>query len=276
MTVTILVDNSINEKLDLQTEHGLSIYFEIDNYRWLYDVGATNAFYNNAQKLGIQIDLIDFLIISHGHYDHIGGLGIFLEKNKKARIFMSRYIYRAQFFSHRHQIPKKISIDSKILDQNIERITWLEESMELSDHVSIITQIQNIYFTPKANYLLYKDEQPDDFKHEIALAIETPKGLIVFSGCSHNGILNILQACYNYKKRPIYACIGGTHLIDSNSFYEFETKEEIRKIAQSMRKNFPDMFFFSGHYNGKQAHQIFNETLKEKYNKFYTGLSIKL
>ena len=74
MKVTVLIDNNPHPELNLLTEHGLSIYFEADGFKWLLDVGASGQFIINAQKLGVDISAIDFLILSHGHSDHTGGL----------------------------------------------------------------------------------------------------------------------------------------------------------------------------------------------------------
>ena len=85
MKITVLADN---RKFDdtLESEHGLCIYLETENYKCLLDTGASDVFITNAEKLGIDLNEVDFVFISHGHADHIGGLPEFLSVNVKARI----------------------------------------------------------------------------------------------------------------------------------------------------------------------------------------------
>lgn len=74
MKITVLIDNNPDPELSLCHEHGLSFYFEIDGLKWLFDVGASDQFSVNARKLDIAIKDVDYLILSHGHKDHTGGL----------------------------------------------------------------------------------------------------------------------------------------------------------------------------------------------------------
>ncbi|MDD2682314.1 MAG: MBL fold metallo-hydrolase [Bacilli bacterium] len=91
MLIKSLSDNiSLNEKF--LHEHGLSIYIEINNIKVLFDTGASSIFSNNALKLNIKLKDVDYLIISHGHYDHGGGLNTFLNINTKAKIFFQKML----------------------------------------------------------------------------------------------------------------------------------------------------------------------------------------
>ncbi|MBQ2720991.1 MAG: MBL fold metallo-hydrolase, partial [Clostridia bacterium] len=96
MTVTTLVENTaIND--NFCSEHGLSLYIEVKGLRILFDMGQTELFAENAEKLGIDLENVDIAVISHGHYDHGGGLKKFLEINKKAPVYISRFAFEPHY-----------------------------------------------------------------------------------------------------------------------------------------------------------------------------------
>ena len=89
MRIITLIENVINSG-NLQAEHGLSLYIETDKQKILFDTGQSDMFIQNAHKLGVNIEDIDSLVLSHGHYDHTGGLYTFLEKNSKAKCMQNK------------------------------------------------------------------------------------------------------------------------------------------------------------------------------------------
>jgi 7,8-dihydropterin-6-yl-methyl-4-(beta-D-ribofuranosyl)aminobenzene 5'-phosphate synthase len=276
MKVAVLIDNNPHPELNLLTEHGLSIFFEADGFKWLMDVGASEHFYTNAVSMGINIEDVDFLVLSHGHSDHTGGLAKFIEVNQKAQIIMSAQIEGKTFFSYRLQSKRNIGINYSIVTQNINRFIFVNGNMRISKNVGLVSEIPIIFETPKANRRLYmlnsKGEQLDEFKHEVVLAVNTTKGVVVFSGCSHNGILNILDACSNYfNKSEIIACIGGTHLIDSDSNNTYESESEINALGKSIISHYPNMQLITGHCTGTNAHKQLSIILGDNYKSFYSG-----
>lgn len=281
MKTTILIDNIPHPTLDLNHEHGLSIYFEADGYKWLMDVGATELFALNADKMGIDIADIDFLVLSHGHSDHTGGLAKFLRLNQKADIYMSSEIEEKLFFSYRHHPKRDISINHFLVRQHINRFVVADHNTMITENVAFIRHIPHQYATPKANDTLYvstpQGDVRDTFDHEAALAVMRPDGLVVFSGCSHNGVLNMLEACTQYLNQPnVKACIGGTHLLDSDDKNQYETSAQITQIAQTIAQQHPNMQLITGHCTGTNAKRIFADTLKGNFETFYTGFEMEL
>jgi len=281
MKVAVLIDNNPNPELNLLTEHGLSIYFEADGFKWLFDVGASEHFYTNAISMGINVEDIDFLVLSHGHFDHTGGLEQFIKVNHKAQIIMSAQIEGKTFYSYRLQSKRSIGINHSIVTQNINRFIFVDGNMRISKSVGLVCEIPRIYETPKANNKLYMinsdGEQPDEFKHEVALAVNTAKGVVVFSGCSHNGVLNILEACSNYfNKSQIIACVGGTHLIDSDSINVYESESEINEIGKSIISRYPNMQLITGHCTGINAQKQLSIILGVNFKSFHSGTTLSI
>ena len=276
MKVVILIDNNPDPEGKFLTEHGISIYFEADRLKWLFDVGASPDFAINARKMGIEIEDIDYLILSHAHRDHTGGLEYFLRRNKKARVIMAPASNDRLFVSYRKQIKHDITINYKIVSDLADRFIFAESNLSLSANVTIIQNIPKIYPLPKANCLLFgsdeNGEYPDDFRHEIALTVRVNEGIVLFSGCSHHGILNILRAASQiYKGEKLVATIGGTHLLDSDWFDHFETTDEISGLANTIAHLYPNMRLITGHCTGKLAKQQFSTILSDCFQLFHSG-----
>lgn len=281
MKITVLIDNKPDPELSLCHEHGLSFYFEIDGLKWLFDVGASDQLSVNARKLDIAIEDVDYLILSHGHRDHTGGLQQFLTVNSKAKVILSSLIRDNYFYSRRRGSKRNISTDLVLIDKYISRFIFVDQNFYISEHVGLVCEFSDQYTKPKANKTLYisgsNQDKLDDFKHEIALSLNTPVGVVVFSGCSHNGILNILKACSDYLRNThIIACIGGIHLVDSDTNNTFESEDEIRQIGKTIRQCYPDMALITGHCTGVFAlRQLANE-LGNRIKTFYSGARFEL
>jgi len=279
MKCVILIDNTPHHERDLFSEHGLSIYIEADGLRWLVDVGASGQFLDNARVLGVPVEDVDFLILSHGHSDHTEGLSSFLQANNKAKVVMSPYILSHEFFSYRLTARRNISIHHAVVEAHPERFLLPGKSQNLSEHVAVICEIEQIYPTPKANRKLYvarrndpDSEQPDAFRHETAVAIHTPKGLFVFSGCCHNGILNVLQDCTRYfNDNRVIACIGGTHLVDSDPTNCYESDQELRTLGAELLSKYPGMQLITSHCTGILARRQLALSMGDALQSFHTG-----
>jgi 7,8-dihydropterin-6-yl-methyl-4-(beta-D-ribofuranosyl)aminobenzene 5'-phosphate synthase len=281
MKVAVLIDNHPDPELKFLTEHGLSIYFEADGFKWLFDVGASGQFYANAINMGIHLEEVDFLVLSHGHSDHTGGLERFVAVNKKAKIFVSAQIEGTAFYSYRRQPKRNISIDHSVVNQNRDRFVRIADDMKISKNVGIVCNIPRIFEVPKANNKLYmarfNGDQPDEFKHEIALAVNTSAGTIVFLGCSHNGVLNMLHACSGYLKgSEIIACVGGTHLPDSDLENLYESDSEIIEIGRALVSHYPHMQLITGHCTGTHAQTILSEVMRDHFSVFYSGAMLSI
>lgn len=190
MKITALLENTTTNP-SILTEHGLSLFIETNSNKILFDMGQTDLFSKNAETLGIDLSETDIAILSHGHYDHGGGLKKFLEVNDHAPV----YIHKDAFLPHYNGTEKYIGLD--ISFANHPRIIFTEDYLRINNSLSLYScnnkkkrfNLGSFGLTEKRN----KGFIPDDFRHEQYLLIEENGKSVLISGCSHKGILDIVQ-----------------------------------------------------------------------------------
>ena len=190
MKITCLLENTTAAPA-VAAEHGLSLYIEVGNRRILFDMGQTNLFARNAEVLGVDLSRVDTAILSHGHYDHGGGLSAFLEINPTAPV----YITPAAFLPHYNGTQKYIGLDTSL--QEHPRLRVVSGDLSLDDGLTLLTpngrerrhSLGSFGLTERVGDTFL----PDDFRHEQYLLIEEGGRRVLFSGCSHAGIRDIVE-----------------------------------------------------------------------------------
>ncbi len=270
MKLTVLADNRTKDER-LKTEHGLSLLLETNGKRILLDTGASDLFMRNAEKMNIDLRNVDYVFVSHGHRDHAGGLSTFLACNEKAKVIVAAEAVKGMYFSMRdgqHSITTKWPFEMMG-----KRTIMVEKSGELERDIYVIANILHGNAMPAGNNKLYvqKDDGKmvlDDFTHEIVLYVD---GLL-FTGCAHNGVLNIMESC----PFPVHTVVGGFHLLDEKQPGEYETEEEVREIAKSLIEKYPDTKFYTGHCTGDGVMKVMREVMGESLQPFYCGLTVEM
>lgn len=214
MKIISLLENTTRRE-DMLTEHGLSLYIETDTHKILFDMGQTDAFYENAKMLGVDISAVDFAVVSHGHYDHGGGLAKFLEVNSRAPV----YIMRDAFLQHYNAKGKYIGLDTALIANP--RLVFTDniyDKFSIAENITLYScnnrepraEIDPCGLTEQECDMLV----PDTFFHEQYLQIENvgeDAKCVVISGCSHKGILNIAEwfcpdvivGGFHFSKKPM-------------------------------------------------------------------------
>ena len=259
----IVLSDNRTKNSQLETEHGLSILLETERHRILLDTGASDVFIRNAKQMSIDLSTLDYVFISHGHSDHAGGLRHLMKINDKVRVIVSPDAVSGKFFSKRRYLH---SITTDWPEAMQERMVFVDDSREIADGLHIIAHIPPKHPVPKGNQYLFverseNDYVNDDFRHELALYTD---GLL-FTGCAHSGLENILAAC----PYPLKTVVGGFHLLDDH-----ETTEEITELAKILTGAYPNVQFYTSHCTGDKVFATLKTVMGEQLHAFSCGMSI--
>lgn len=219
--ITTLIENSPGEHHGLLSEHGISFHIRKDGHSLLFDAGQSEAFIHNAAKLRVGLSATDFVVLSHGHYDHSGGFRRLCDyaSDFELRIgngfFVDKYAVRGAAYDFLGN-----DFDEDFLsDRGIRYSFAAEATEEIVPGVFILSNFPRRHDDEVVNprFLLRRNNafEPDRFDDEILLAVDTSRGLVVLLGCSHPGMKNMLDAVTARLRRPILAVLGGTHLVES-------------------------------------------------------------
>ncbi len=223
LRITTLVENSLGEHLALKNEHGLSFYIEKDSHKILFDTGQSDAFMYNATQLKIDLSDLEYVVLSHGHYDHSGGLVDLSEKTTKFKTIMGTGFFNEKygFTGNSYEYLGNRFEEDFLMEKGISYSFVSEDINEIVPGVYVITNFPRInpdeVISPRFKILKDGEFEDDLFNDEVLIAIETPKGIVVLLGCSHPGVRNMLDHVKNLLKKPIYAVVGGTHLVEASS-----------------------------------------------------------
>jgi Metal-dependent hydrolases of the beta-lactamase superfamily II len=215
MRITTIIENYVS-KSGLLAEHGLSFYIETENRKILFDTGQTSAFAENAKALGINLSEIDAVVLSHGHFDHTGGLTSFLEINSKATVYC-----KPEALWPKYHGPKKyvgMNVPEALLKS---RLHFISGCFQLDEGVFAVADIPLHNKADKAfhNFQVLRNGsfEDDEFLDEVFLALVRNNKLSVISSCSHRGITNVVhQAKKLFPRSQMNMVLGGFHLKDEN------------------------------------------------------------
>ncbi|MGD1823493.1 MAG: MBL fold metallo-hydrolase [Pleomorphochaeta sp.] len=222
LEITTLVENSKGEHLSLINEHGISFFIEIDGECILFDVGQTDAFIKNSILINKNLSKVNHVVLSHGHYDHSGGLKYLVDINKDFNLWLGKGFFNEKY-GYQNGAYEYLGndFDEKYLINNNLKFKYVNQDIvEIVKDVFIITNFEKTQKDEKINprFVLRKDEQfvKDEFLDEVLIAIKTDKGIIAILGCSHPGMRNMLETAKRRLNAPLYAVLGGTHLVEAD------------------------------------------------------------
>jgi len=221
--ITTLSENTAR-MIRLLAEWGLSILVEADGHKVLLDTGATFSAAYNAIALGIDLSQIDKIVFSHGHFDHTGGLLHILRMMKReVEVIAHPDIWAAKYGKRPEEqeeyigvpFPKEEAERAGASFNLTKEPVWISENIVTSGEIPMTTEYEKI------DPILYVKEKgelkPDPLWDDQALFIKSEKGLIIILGCAHRGIINTIRHAQKLTGvKPIYAVIGGTHLVSAS------------------------------------------------------------
>lgn len=273
MIIKTLVENTSISK-DFNYEHGLSLYIELNNKRILFDVGTTELFLENAKKLNVEIENIDYLIISHGHYDHGGGLSKFLEINKKAKVFINENAFKKYYALRANNNLEYIGLEKDL--ENNKQFCLVSDYFQIDDNLQLFSNVLKKESMPYANKNLLMEEDgkiiDDKFLHEQNLIIEDNNKLFLITGCAHNGIVNIIEHFHSIKNKMPDYILGGFHL--SSKTYGNEPDKNIKKIGEYLK--YIGAKSYTCHCTGIEPYNILKNIVGDNIDYLSTGTIIEI
>jgi 7,8-dihydropterin-6-yl-methyl-4-(beta-D-ribofuranosyl)aminobenzene 5'-phosphate synthase len=274
MIIKALVENTALSK-NFGSEHGLSLYIEANSRKTLFDVGASELFLENAKKLNVDISDVDYLIISHGHYDHGGGLKTFLRENMKAEVFLHRLAFEKYYALRSDDELEYIGLDEE-LKQN-RQIVFTSDRFFIIRGIQVFSNITGKESLPKSNNSLFMEHDgkivQDTFAHEQNLIIEEAGKTLLVTGCAHNGIVNILEHFHDLKGRMPDYVIGGFHL-SSRSSGSNEDPEMIDKISKYLMDT--NAKFYTCHCTGIEPYNRIKTAMGDSIDYLSAGREITI
>ena len=250
-------------------EHGLSFYIETEDHRLLMDLGPSASVVANAEKLGADLKTVDTVILSHGHYDHGGGILPFTKLNPEAKIYLQESAF-GEYYSIRDHGPEYIGLDPAI--RELPQVVTVNGEYRIDEELFLFSGIRGKKNWPVSNYNLRKKEGgellQDDFIHEQCLVITEGERRILLSGCAHNGILNILDRFEEVCGGAPDIVISGFHMM-KKSGYTDEERQVIRDTARKLKK-YPTVFY-TCHCTGIKAFDMMKKIMGEKLQYVHCG-----
>jgi 7,8-dihydropterin-6-yl-methyl-4-(beta-D-ribofuranosyl)aminobenzene 5'-phosphate synthase len=273
LEISCLVDNTAQQGSHFWAEHGVAFAIKTPDKQALFDTGQSGVVLeHNAALMGIQLNRMDALVLSHAHYDHTGGL-----ERLMAHISPGLPLYaNADFFQERfHMVngkPESIGLPypkekiSNYFDVRLEKkptevVTGIWISGEITDRSEFEGRSKHHVIRENGEW------QPDPYRDDLSLVLDTHEGLILLCGCCHAGLLNTLAHVQKHFNKPVKTIIGGTHLISASN-------DNLKHTIDILNK-YDEIQLFPNHCTGEQARVTLTSALGDRVHPCPVGTVLR-
>ena len=259
-------------------EHGLCFYIETEKHKLLMDTGQTGLLLENAEKLGIDLTKVDTVVLSHGHYDHGGGILPFAKIKPTAKIYVPEAAFGEYYSMNKAGEPHYIGLAKEIQElPQVVIVSAEEEIYRIDDELSLFSGIGSEHVIPSTNQRLKKKPEDgfvqDDFAHEQCLVISEGVKKVLLSGCAHHGILNIMDRyCELFGEEPDFV-ISGFHMMKKHN-YSDEDINMIIDTALALRQY--KTVFYTGHCTGVEPYNAMKKLMGDQLHYVHSGDEIRI
>ncbi|HNQ89352.1 MAG TPA: MBL fold metallo-hydrolase [Verrucomicrobiota bacterium] len=237
ITVTVLVENSAHAR-GLMGEHGLAYHVQAGARSVLFDTGQTDLVVRNARRLGVDLSRLEAVALSHGHFDHSGGVAAVWAQAPDAVLYAHPAARGPHFARNPDGSTRSVGMESEILEaiatpgrrrQETVAPTQLIEGLFLTGEIPRTTGFEDVGgpFVQDAAGVC-----PDPLADDQALFFDTPGGIVVLLGCAHAGVVNTLRHIRHVTGgRPFHTVLGGMHLVSAGAERMARTVEALRDAS---------------------------------------------
>ncbi|ACQ93268.1 beta-lactamase domain protein [Tolumonas auensis DSM 9187] len=271
--LTVICDNHAAE--GLLPEHGLAFVLRADKNNILFDTGSGETLIHNATRLGIDLADITYLVLSHGHFDHTGGIAQVLHLNEHCPLIAHPFVLSERYSRHPdlpvRRISMPFSVQAALQQLSPIRLRCQSVSSMLSNNVGVTGKIPRTSLFEDTGGPFYIDEAGqfnDAIPDDQALWINTPQGLVIILGCCHAGVVNTIEYIRHLAgESRVAGIIGGLHLLHVSP-------ERIEQTLIYLKKLKPD-FIYAGHCTGDDVIVTMHENLRDSaVSQLYAGMHI--
>lgn len=273
MKIITLVENTAISS-EFKNKHGLSFYIETSKHKILFDLGPNGLFLENAKKLGVKIQEVDTVIISHGHKDHGGALRLFLDNNRTAKVYIREtaflpYYVKILGIAFYVGLEKSLKVNKQIVLTDDQYV--IDDELQLFSGV-----LERKHYSLSNNALYIKKEkyfERDTFQHEQNLIISQDDQYALVAGCAHNGIINIINKAKQVNGTAMTHVVSGFHLYNPVSL-KCESKELVQQIAKCLSSQ--KIEYYTCHCTGKKAFNALHDVMGKQIKYLSAGSTITI
>ena len=276
MKVITLLENTTS-CANVMSAHGLSQYVETARHKILFDMGPGPAVLENAKALGVNLNAVDTAVLSHGHYDHAGGLAAFLSENNTAKVYLNRLALGEYYAVNEGKDPYYIGAPAEVLERK-DRLTLIDGDTVIDEELRIFSTIKTEDYRSHANDKLRKkqgeDYPMDAFSHEQNLLITEGGKAVLLAGCSHRGIVNIVREAEDLLGRAPDVVFAGFHLYNPGTG-ETEPQELIEAVGSELLAR-EGTVYYTGHCTGPDAFAILKAQMGDRLHAMTGGAVVEI